>query len=196
MTVPGGPCVHHAHAQTGLTTPQAGTVIALDLLNNARKLPPIIHAIINLLCTMQVASAKPILTYTTAQTSETMAPRTILWFRNDLRLRDNVAVAEAAAAGGEVVPIFCFDDRFMSARNVLDRRPHGRMVGDPKMGAPRAQFQLESVNALRNALQGIGSDLLVFYDRPENVIPGLPLLQQPGHVIPPPARSSLPPCGI
>eukprot|EP00892_Ulva_mutabilis_P004025 jgi/Ulvmu1/1995/UM012_0157.1 len=123
----------------------------------------------------QAAAATPgqFCTSTSQSPTATMAARTILWFRNDLRLRDNVAVAEAAASGGDVVPIFCFDDRFMSAQNVLDRRPHARKLGDTKMGTHRAQFQLESVNALREALQNIGSDLLVFYDRPENVIPGL-----------------------
>lgn len=116
-----------------------------------------------------------------------MPPRTILWFRNDLRLRDNVAVAEAAAAEGDVVPVFCFDDRFMSAQNVLDRRPHARMLGDTKMGAFRAHFQLESVNVLQKALQKIGSDLLVFYDRPENVIPGECNHSCSQHVAPPQA---------
>lgn len=85
------------------------------------------------------------------------------------------------------MPVFCFDDRFMSAQNVLDRRPHARMLGDTKMGAFRAHFQLESVNVLQKALQKIGSDLLVFYDRPENVIPGECNHSCSQHVAPPQA---------
>jgi deoxyribodipyrimidine photo-lyase len=101
--------------------------------------------------------------------------RTILWFRNDLRLHDNPIVAEAmkvAKTGEEIVPVFCFDDRFTSARNVLDQRPHAKMLGDPKMGRYRAKFIMECVNDLRRSLCKMGSDLLVYYDRPENVLPG------------------------
>ena len=111
-------------------------------------------------------------------------PRTILWFRNDLRLHDNAIVAAAVATvadkGHTVVPIFCFDDRFMSARNVIDQHPHTRKVADPKMGRFRAKFLLESVNDLRSSLQALGSDLFVFYERPEAVIPRVPCLT-PAH---------------
>jgi deoxyribodipyrimidine photo-lyase len=48
------------------------------------------------------------------------ARRAVVWFRNDLRLRDNAAVAEAAAKvkGGEVdsvVPLYVFDPRSFKA---------------------------------------------------------------------------------
>jgi deoxyribodipyrimidine photo-lyase len=35
-----------------------------------------------------------------------MTPASILWFRNDLRLADNLALAAAAKRGGRVVPVF------------------------------------------------------------------------------------------
>lgn len=107
--------------------------------------------------------------------SEVM-PRTLVWFRYDLRLSDNAVVAaavKAAKQGHEVVPLFCFDDRFMKIDNVIDQRPGARKTGEPKMGKFRAQFLLESVNALKQALQGIGSDLFIYYDRPERVVPGV-----------------------
>lgn len=103
--------------------------------------------------------------------------RTVLWFRNDLRIHDNPIVAEAIAVakkGEQIVPVYCFDPRFTSAHNVLDQKPHTRLVGDPKMSGFRAKFLMECVNDLRRSLRSLGSDLLVFYDKPENVIPGAP----------------------
>lgn len=44
--------------------------------------------------------------------------------------------------------------------------------GHPKLGAHGAQFRLESVRALREALHGIGSDLLICNAKPEDVIAG------------------------
>lgn len=70
-----------------------------------------------------------------------------------------------------VLPVFCFDPR-QAQRNVLGRPPHARLLGSPKLGAHRARFQMESANALKAALQGIGSDLAIYYDTPETVLPG------------------------
>jgi deoxyribodipyrimidine photo-lyase len=105
-------------------------------------------------------------------------PRTIIWFRNDLRLHDNPIVAaavEAAKQGHEIVPLFCFDNRSMSIHNVIDQRPSSRMTGEVKMGPYRAKFVMQSVNALQKKLQEVDSDLLIHYDRPEKVIPGAEL---------------------
>jgi deoxyribodipyrimidine photo-lyase len=70
----------------------------------------------------------------------------VLWFRRDLRLRDNPALHEAAAAGGDVVPLFVLDDALWgpAGRNrraflvgclrALDESLDGRLVvrrGDP-----------------------------------------------------------------
>ncbi|KAI8473501.1 MAG: cryptochrome DASH1 [Monoraphidium minutum] len=92
----------------------------------------------------------------------------VVWFRNDLRLRDNEALAAAAArvAAGEagaVVPVYVFDPRAFAAS------PWGL----PKTGAFRAQFLLESVATLQASLRALGSDLVVAVGKPEDVIPGL-----------------------
>lgn len=91
--------------------------------------------------------------------------RAVLWFRNDLRLHDNPVLAEAAQrvkAGkiSEVVPLYCWDPRLFIAT------PYGHS----KTGPHAAQFRLESVAALREALRGIGSDLLVSSAKPEDAI--------------------------
>lgn len=100
-----------------------------------------------------------------AASGATTGKRAILWFRNDLRLHDNVIVAEAARkvkAGEitEVVPLYCYDPRNFSATP----------CGHPKTGPAAAQFRLESVEALQQSLRIIGSDLLVCKSKPEDVI--------------------------
>ncbi|KAI7840945.1 hypothetical protein COHA_005375 [Chlorella ohadii] len=95
--------------------------------------------------------------------------RAVLWFRGtDLRVHDNVVVHEAARrvqAGqvSEVLPLYCFDPRFFSAS----------AWGNPKTGAFRAQFLLESVLDLKRQLRALGSDLVIAMGRPEEVLPGL-----------------------
>ncbi|HRI83734.1 MAG TPA: deoxyribodipyrimidine photo-lyase, partial [Opitutaceae bacterium] len=39
-----------------------------------------------------------------------MTPPVLLWFRQDLRLQDNPALAAAVARGGPVIPVFILDD--------------------------------------------------------------------------------------
>ncbi len=75
-----------------------------------------------------------------------MAP-IIHWFRNDLRLHDNTALAAAAAASGNaVIPLFILDDRLLTG---------------PSSSPARVRFLLESLHALDAALRSLGSRLLV-----------------------------------
>ncbi len=74
--------------------------------------------------------------------------RVIHWFRRDLRLHDNTALAAAArASGGAVVPVFVLDEQLTD--------PHGRFTG-----AARVRFLLESLHALNGALHQHGSALV------------------------------------
>lgn len=87
--------------------------------------------------------------------------RWIVWFRGaDLRLHDNAVLqraTEAARKGGaDVYPVFVFDWRFL---------------GDTKMGGYRARFLIDSVLDLKERLRSVGSDLLVGYGKPEDVLP-------------------------
>lgn len=63
------------------------------------------------------------------------------------------------AAPPQVLPVFCFDPRFLSAS----------AWGNPKTGPYRAQFLLESVADLKARLRAAGSDLLVALGKPEEV---------------------------
>lgn len=69
----------------------------------------------------------------------------IHWFRRDLRLQDNSALAAAAKAGREVVPVY-----------VLSRwhAPHGWT------GGHRQQFLCDSLSALNDDLRELGSRLI------------------------------------
>ena len=68
------------------------------------------------------------------------AMTTVVWFRQDLRLADNPALARAAARG-PILPIFILDE---------SRKPHGRPLG----GAARWWLH-HSLSALGRALGGL-----------------------------------------
>ena len=86
--------------------------------------------------------------------------RTLHWFRNDLRLDDNPALAEALRSD-EVVPVVVLDDRLWSE----DRWGH------VKTGPFRTRFVLESVADLKAAIEDAGGSLLVKQGRPEEILP-------------------------
>jgi deoxyribodipyrimidine photo-lyase len=72
--------------------------------------------------------------------------RALFWFRRDLRLDDNHALARALAEVGDVVPVFVFD------RAILDPLPRQDR---------RVEFIHGAVAALKVRLQALGSDLIV-----------------------------------
>ncbi len=87
--------------------------------------------------------------------------RVIVWFRQDLRLHDNEALAEALSAADEVIPMYIFDERVFGSLT---------QFGLPKTGKYRAKFVIESVEDLRENLRSLGSDLIVRVGKPEEEI--------------------------
>ena len=83
-----------------------------------------------------------------------------MWFRGDLRVRDNAALARAAEGRGALVAVFCFDPR------EFGRHPGGL----DRVGPHRARFLLECVGSLRQGLRARGGDLLVRVGRPADVL--------------------------
>lgn len=84
-------------------------------------------------------------------------PTFIHWFRRDLRLHDNPALAAALHdSGGRVVPLFVLDQAVLSAE---------------RTGAARVMFMLETLRALDRSLRERGSRLIVRHGRPAEVIP-------------------------
>jgi deoxyribodipyrimidine photo-lyase len=83
-------------------------------------------------------------------------PRVVMWFRRDLRLSDNPALAAAvhhAGPGGEVVAAFCLDERL--------RRP---------AGPPRLAFL---AGCLRSLAASIDGHLVIRAGPPDRAIPRL-----------------------
>ncbi len=90
-----------------------------------------------------------------------MNNKSLLWYRQDLRLQDNEALHEAIRWSSEVIPVYVFDPRSFNARS---RFGHRRMHPD------RAQFIIEAIHELRKSWQELGSDLIVRIGYPEDVL--------------------------
>jgi len=86
------------------------------------------------------------------------------WFRDDLRLEDQPLIAELLLGAEAFLPVYVFDPRQYAILPGL---------GFPKTGPYRARFIWESVMALRNSLQELGSDLYIVSGLPEIEIPRL-----------------------
>jgi deoxyribodipyrimidine photo-lyase len=80
---------------------------------------------------------------------------TIFWHRRDLRLEDNAGLYRALKAKQNVVSLFIFD------KNILDK------LEDKKDA--RVQFIHDNILRLKQELQAIGSDMLVFYGQPIDI---------------------------
>ncbi|MFC3880078.1 DASH family cryptochrome [Algoriphagus namhaensis] len=86
--------------------------------------------------------------------------RSVVWFRNDLRVRDNETLTRALAQSKEVIPVFCIDPRSFATTN----------LGFPKMGELRKKFLLESILNLKESLQNLNADLIILTGHPEEIL--------------------------
>ncbi len=75
----------------------------------------------------------------------------ILWFRTDLRLSDNLALQAALKDSDQIIPVYIFDEQWLGK----DR------WGFDRTGPYRIQFLLESLKDLKVHLQEVGSDLII-----------------------------------
>merc|ERR1719333_1630153 len=91
--------------------------------------------------------------------------RAVVWFRNDLRVRDNPCLLfEEVRSAKELIALYCFDPRHMERSPWAD---HART------GPFRDRFTRESLVELDRSLREIGSKLLVLRGRPEDCVPAL-----------------------
>lgn len=84
-------------------------------------------------------------------------PASIVWFRNDLRLTDNPALA-AGARHGSVVPVYIFDDEAEGLR---------------RRGGAARWWLHHSLAALDRSLRQHGSRLVLRRGKPERILPSL-----------------------
>ncbi len=90
--------------------------------------------------------------------------RSIVWFRNDLRLHDNEALTDALGHNDEVIPLYIIDPRTYLGKTCYGFR---------KTGPYRLKFYMESLHSLRQSLIAAGSNLVVREGYPEEIIPQL-----------------------
>ncbi len=81
--------------------------------------------------------------------------KTFLWLRRDLRLEDNAALHSALMENSDVQCVFIFD------KYILGKLPS-------KVDA-RVEFLHTTIESLKRQLIGLGSDLWVYYGKPETV---------------------------
>jgi deoxyribodipyrimidine photo-lyase len=84
------------------------------------------------------------------------SPATIVWFRRDLRLHDNPALAAAAAGTSALVPLYVLDPRLLRGR---------------WSSSNRTWFLLASLRGLDARLREVGSRLHVRVGDPAKVVP-------------------------
>ncbi|MFK7833180.1 MAG: DASH family cryptochrome [Winogradskyella sp.] len=85
----------------------------------------------------------------------------LVWFRNDLRTKNNAVLAEACKNGNAVIGIYCFDPKYFEVNK------RGFKITEKY----RAKFLIETIEDLKAQLAALNIDLLVYHDAPENVIP-------------------------
>lgn len=84
----------------------------------------------------------------------------LVWFRNDLRVHDQISLVKAAQENSFVMAVYCFDPRHFENDS----------FGFVKTGKYRAQFLIETVEDLQQQLNELNIPLFVHVDYPEKVI--------------------------
>ena len=87
--------------------------------------------------------------------------KALVWFRNDLRVIDNVTLHKALENFTDIYPVYCFDPREFALSG----------QGFNRTGAYRAKFLIESVTSLKNTLTNLGTTLIIKTGDPATVIP-------------------------
>lgn len=84
----------------------------------------------------------------------------LVWFRNDLRVHDNESLTNAIDENETVIAVYFFDPRHFEDTN----------FGFKKTEKFRAKFLIESVIIFKQNLEKLNIPLLVYHQKPEDVI--------------------------
>lgn len=87
----------------------------------------------------------------------------LVWFRNDLRIHDQEALASACNQNERVLAAYFFDPRHYQVTE----------YGFKKTGNFRARFLIESIHELKKNLEKLNINLMIFEAEPEEKIPEL-----------------------
>lgn len=90
--------------------------------------------------------------------------RGVMWFSNDLRVRDNAALTKAAQRCEQLSCIFVVDPEWFHEPRYV------KSFGGASMGAQRWRFLLESLKDLHLSLAAMGQQLVVLYARPVDAL--------------------------
>ena len=77
--------------------------------------------------------------------------KSLVWFRNDLRINDNLALNSALSAPGKVIGFYCFNLSMFKMTN----------LGFPRIDKFRAKFLLETIENLKEDLKRINITLII-----------------------------------
>ena len=92
----------------------------------------------------------------------------LVWFRNDLRVHDNESLTNAISENNTVLAVYCFDPRHFEKTGFRFK----------KTEKFRAKFLIESVKELKQNLEKLNIPLLVYHQKPEDVIPKIIALNE------------------
>eukprot|EP01129_Flabellula_baltica_P012920 TRINITY_DN591_c0_g1_i1.p1 TRINITY_DN591_c0_g1~~TRINITY_DN591_c0_g1_i1.p1 ORF type:complete len:540 (+),score=88.18 TRINITY_DN591_c0_g1_i1:42-1622(+) len=125
-------------------------------------------------------SSKSAYRYQILEKGEKIYHKSIMLFRNDLRIYDNTALVHALALSEVVVPVFILNpDQLVSDENEkgIQEGLGERYIGCKKKNAYRSdacvQFMCESLVDLDGALREVGSRLFLMYGHWDDVVPDL-----------------------
>lgn len=85
----------------------------------------------------------------------------LIWFGNDLRIRDNAVLEKAARENEKLIGIYCLSQAMVKPTN----------FGFRKLGAHRAKFLLETLADLKYSLATKNIPLLFYFAKSEEKIP-------------------------
>lgn len=85
----------------------------------------------------------------------------LLWYRNDLRILDHQGLNQAMESGHRVVAYYTFNPRHYQTHP----------LGFKKTDKFRAQFNIESIEALKASLKALNISLIIEQKAPEEGLP-------------------------
>ncbi|MFY9243681.1 MAG: DASH family cryptochrome [Polaribacter sp.] len=87
----------------------------------------------------------------------------LIWFRNNLRIQDNILLKKAIDNNIKVIAVYFFDPKYFSEDS----------FGFKKTEKYRAKFLIETVTDLKQNLADLNITLLTYFESPENKISSL-----------------------